>query len=374
MPDATAPRLIIDSHLDLAWNALQWNRDLTEPIEQLNSRERAMTDRKSRGRATVCLPELRRGGLAVVLGTILSRAKREVIPTEGFSRINIDFATQEIASSIGQGQLAHYNLLAARNEIRFIRTAKDLDAHWKQWITTKPGPFPGLGPTPPIGYLILAMEGADPIIDPSHAEWWFNHGLRVLGLAHYGKSHYAVGTGDSGPLTEKGIALLREMQRLGIILDLTHSSDPSFFQALDIYDGPVLASHNNCRAIVPGDRQYRDEQIRKLVARGAVIGVAFDAWMLYPGWVLGKNRSQCRHARCGAQSHRSRLPTRRQHKSYRHRYGPRRWIRQRAGALGFGDHRRLAKALADASIARIFQMPTWTKSSTAIGWGSSSST
>ena len=286
MPDATAPRLIIDSHLDLAWNALQWNRDLTEPIEQLNSRERAMTDRKSRGRATVCLPELRRGGLAVVLGTILSRAKREVMPTEGFSRINIDFATQEIASSVGQGQLAYYNLLAARNEIRFICTAKDLNAHWKQWITTKPGPS-GSGPTPPIG-LILAMEGTDPIIDPSHAEWWFNHGLRVLGLAHYGKSHYAVGTGDSGPLTEKGIAFLREMQRLGIILDLTHSSDPSFFQALDIYDGPVLASHNNCRAIVPGDRQYSDEQIRKLIAQGAVIGVAFDAWMLYPGWVSGK--------------------------------------------------------------------------------------
>src|SRR5438105_13308935 len=73
---ATPPRLIIDSHLDLAWNALQWNRDLTEPLEQLNDREKAMTDRRSRGRATVSLPELRKGGVAICLATILARGKR----------------------------------------------------------------------------------------------------------------------------------------------------------------------------------------------------------------------------------------------------------------------------------------------------------
>ena len=78
------------------------------------------------------------------------------------------------------------------------------------------------------------------------------------------------------------------MQRLGMILDLTHSSDPSFFQSLDVFSGAVLASHNNCRALVPGDRQYSDEQIRRLVARDAVIGIAFDAWMLHPGWESGK--------------------------------------------------------------------------------------
>ena len=83
--------ILCDAHLDLAWNALQWNRDLTEPLEQLNAREAAMTDRHSRGRATVSLPELRKGGLAVVLATILARAKREVMPTEGFNRINITF-------------------------------------------------------------------------------------------------------------------------------------------------------------------------------------------------------------------------------------------------------------------------------------------
>ena len=271
-----SPRRIIDSHLDLSWNALQWNRDLTEPLEQLNAREKAMTDRISRGRATISFPELRKGGLAVVLGTLLCRAKREVVPAEGFNRINVDFATQEIASAMAQGQLAYYKLMSRRNELRYIKTAAELEAHWQKWRQTDA-----------VG-IILAMEGADPIIDASHARWWWDQGLRVVGLAHYGKSHYAVGTGDSGPLTEKGIALLREFERIGMIVDLTHSSDPSFFQILDVFSGPVLASHNNCRALVPGDRQYGDEQIRAIVARRGVIGIAFDAWMLFPGWKIGE--------------------------------------------------------------------------------------
>jgi membrane dipeptidase len=271
-----SPRRIIDSHLDLSWNALQWNRDLTEPLEQLNAREKAMTDRISRGRATVSLPELRKGGLVVVLGTLLCRAKREVMPTEGFNRINVDFATQEIASAVAQGQLAYYKLMARRGEIRFIKSSNELEAHWRSWNSSDA-----------IG-MILAMEGADPIIDPSHAQWWWDKGLRVVGLAHYGKSHYAVGTGDSGPLTDKGVALLREFERIGMIVDLTHSSDPSFFQILESFSGPVLASHNNCRALVPGDRQYSDDQIRAIINRSGVIGIAFDSWMLHPGWKVGE--------------------------------------------------------------------------------------
>jgi membrane dipeptidase len=111
--------------------------------------------------------------------------------------------------------------------------------------------------------------------------------LRVVGLAHYGPSAYAVGTGEAGPLTPGGVELLKQFDRLGMIVDLTHSSDPSFFQALEVFHGPVLASHNNCRALVPGDRQYSDEQIKHLISRGGVIGVAFDAWMCKAGYVAG---------------------------------------------------------------------------------------
>src|SRR4029077_17837461 len=160
-----------------------------------------------------------------------------------------------------------------------IRTVSDLDGHWDRWRAG--------GEDEPIGY-ILAMEGADPIVEPSQAVEWWNLGLRSVNLAHYGESRYAVGTGDHGPLTPEGVQLLKEFEQLGMILDATHLCDTSFFQALDVFGGPVLASHNNCRALVAGGRQFSDEQIRLLIQRDAVIGAALDAWMLAPDWIRGQ--------------------------------------------------------------------------------------
>ncbi len=271
-------RLIIDSHLDLSWNALSWNRDLTQSIAEVRKSEAEMTDDDARGHGTVTLPEMRRGGVAVCCGTLLVRAKRNVKPVR---KIDLDVATQEIACATARGQMEYYRLLAQRDEIALIGSRKELKTHWARWQMAP------ASDALPVG-LILAMEGADPIVSPNQAQGWWTDGLRLVGLAHYGKSHYAVGTGDSGPLTAKGVELLKEMDRLGFILDVTHSSDPSFFQAMEIFRGPVLASHNNCRALVPGDRQFSDEQIKLLISMNGVIGVAFDSWMLKPGFVIGQ--------------------------------------------------------------------------------------
>ena len=124
--------------------------------------------------------------------------------------------------------------------------------------------------------------------DPSYIERWYNMGLRILGPTHYGPDDYGHGTGSKGGLKEKGPELLREMDRVGMLLDVTHLSDDCFWQSLDIYTGPVLASHHNCRALVPGDRQLDDEQIQALLKRDSVIGLALDSWMIGPGWVRGK--------------------------------------------------------------------------------------
>ena len=278
------PRLIIDAHLDLSWNALSWNRDLTQPLQAVNAAEAHMTDHRGRGKSVVTLSEMRRGGVAVCLGTLLVRAKPQNRPAEGFNRRSLDVATQELACAHARGQLEYYRLLTERGEIAIIGTAKQLRDHWDRWVRATEAERPKL----PIG-LIVAMEGADPIVSPGQTRPWFEDGLRVVGLAHYGKSAYGVGTGDAGPLTSAGVELLREMSGAGMILDLTHSSDPSFFQAIENFDGPLLASHNNCRAIVPGDRQYSDEQIKLIIQRGGVIGAAFDAWMLKPGFVAGQS-------------------------------------------------------------------------------------
>jgi membrane dipeptidase len=245
--------------------------------------------------------------VAVCLATVVARVKPESCFPEEPGRVSLDYPNHQIAYAAAQGQLAYYRLLEQQGEVRLLRSASELDAHWHQWQQSQQGQqsqqsqqWQQHDPAKlPIG-IILAMEGADPIVEPAHsagdrssptdgsAEAWFRDGLRSVSLAHYGKSRYAVGTGESGPLTEEGIRLLRELERLGMILDVTHLCEPSFFEALDQFDGPVMASHNNCRALVPGDRQFSDEQIKRLIERDAVIGVALDAWMLYPGWKIGQ--------------------------------------------------------------------------------------
>ena len=220
-------RLIFDSHLDLSWNALSFNRDQTESVDQINGREAGMHPSEGRGHATTSLPEMRKAGIAVCLGTVLVRAKRHVQPPAGHRRIDLDYGTQSIAYAVAQGQLAYYRLLVEQGEMRMIGTAAELDEHWRLWQEHWPtSPAERL----PIGN-ILAMEGGDPIVDPGQVEAWFDQGLRSVMLSHYGRSHYSVGTGDNGPLTPRGIEMLKAFERVGMILDTTHLSDQSFIEA-----------------------------------------------------------------------------------------------------------------------------------------------
>ena len=102
----------------------------------------------------------------------------------------------------------------------------------------------------------------------------------MVGLAHYGPSQYAYGTASAGPITARGKELLRSWTRSGMIQDMSHLTDQSFYESLDLFKGPIFASHSNCRALVPGDRQISDDMIKAMIERDAVIGAVFDAWML----------------------------------------------------------------------------------------------
>ena len=273
-------KLIIDSHLDLAWNALGWDRDLTLPLAEINAAEAGMSDSAARGRATTCLPEMRSAGVAVCLATVLARVKPEVPAERAPAAAKPRLRHPAAAYAMARGNWP--------TTVCWRRKAKSSSC-------ARPTIFKRTGSAGssrradklPVG-IILAMEGADPIVSPDQAESWWRDGLRSLSLAHYGPSRYAVGTGDTGPLTAQGRQLLAEMERLGMILDVTHLSEPGFTEALELFGGPLMASHNNCRALVPGDRQFSDEQIGRLVERDTVIGVALDAWMLYPGWQKGR--------------------------------------------------------------------------------------
>jgi membrane dipeptidase len=181
----------------------------------------------------------------------------------------------EAAYAAALGQLAYYGALAAAGQARILATSRELGDHLDSWLAA------GSTKSLPVG-LVLGMEGADPILSPAQLGDWWAMGLRVVALAHYGVSRYAsgTGTGADGGLLPLGRDLLREMASVGMILDVSHTSDRGIRDALDVFGGPVLASHSNCRAIVPGERQLPDDLIRSLISREAVIGVTVDAWML----------------------------------------------------------------------------------------------
>jgi membrane dipeptidase len=276
-------RLFIDAHLDLALNALNYDRNLRLSLAKMNEAEASMDDQPFRGRGTLTLPEMRRAGIAVCVVTLLARSGPRHQRQARYGRGDLDHATREGAYAACHAQIAYYRLMERRGELSIITTAAGLDEHWRRWAAASPDDWPSL----PIG-AVISMEGADPILEPSDLKYWWDLGLRAIGPSHYGYSHYAAGTAVDGTLTAGGRALLAEMQRLGMVLDVTHFSDDSMAEALDRFNGEVWASHHNCRALVPWQRQLTDEQIQRLVGRGAVIGIAFDAVMLYPGWVRGE--------------------------------------------------------------------------------------
>jgi membrane dipeptidase len=266
---------IIDAHLDLSMNALEWNRDLREPLREINRREVGMTDKPDRSRATISFEEMHKGRVGLVVATQIARY---VAPDNSLP----GWHSPEQAWAQTQGQLAWYKAMEDDGRMVMIQSRDALEAHVALWQNGEPDD------TKPIGYL-LSIEGADSFVTPDHVERAYRYGLRAVGPAHYGPGRYANGTDSSGRLNLLGQTLLKKMDELGMILDVTHLNDDAFWHALELYKGHVWASHNNCRQFVNHNRQFSDEMIKALIEREAVIGLALDAWMMVPGWVRGKS-------------------------------------------------------------------------------------
>jgi len=265
---------IIDAHLDLAMNAMEWNRDLKQKVSQLRDREKGLIDKPDRERNVVSLPALREGKIGLVVATQIARYVRKGSPLPGWH-------SPEQAWAQTQAQLAWYGAMVEEGEMVQITNLASLEKQVKQWTGNSDA-----GIDKPIGF-ILSLEGADSLVNISYLEKAYRYGLRALGPAHYGEGRYAGGTGTEDGFSEAGKTLLREMDSLHLILDVTHLTDLGFNQAMEMYKGPVWASHHNCRTLVKNQRQLTDDQIKILIDRGAVIGGVLDAWMLADGWIRG---------------------------------------------------------------------------------------
>jgi membrane dipeptidase len=265
---------IMDAHLDLAMNAMEWNRNLRQTVDQLRDREKGLTDKPDRERNVVSLPALREGKIGLVVATQIARYVRKGSPLPGWH-------SPEQAWAQSQGQLAWYGAMVDQGEMIQIVDKASLETQVKTWSDDSTADA-----DKPVGF-ILSLEGADSLVNISYLEKAYKYGLRALGPAHYGEGRYAGGTGTEDGFSEAGKFLLKEMDSLHMILDVTHLTDVGFSQAMDIYKGPVWASHHNCRTLVKNQRQLTDDQIRVLIERGAVIGGVLDAWMLADGWIRG---------------------------------------------------------------------------------------
>jgi membrane dipeptidase len=264
---------LFDVHLDLAMNAMEWNRDLTVPVSEIREREKGKTDKPDRGNNTVSFPAMRKGKVGLCVATQIARYIKKDNPLPGWH-------SQQQAWAQTQGQLAWYNAMEEAGEMVQITDMEGLDSHLKLWASEDG--------KKPIGY-ILSLEGADSIVDMGYLEKSYDAGLRAIGPAHYGPGVYAHGTDSVGGIGAKGRELLKKIEELNLILDATHLCDMSFWETMDIYNGPVWASHQLCRKFVDHNRQFSDEQLKELISREAVIGIALDAWMMVPNWVRGKS-------------------------------------------------------------------------------------
>ena len=265
-------RLIFDAHLDLAMNAIEWNRDLTQPLVEIREREMNMSDKVDRGKGTVSLPSLREGKIGLVVATQLARYRPSGSSLPGWH-------SPQQAWAMTQAQLVWYREMEKINQLVQIRDLQSLNDHIEMWENDS---IPDR--KKPVGF-ILSLEGADSFVDLSYLEIACNYGLKALGLSHFGPGRYAPGTRADGPLTKQGIALIGAMNELvntpqQLILDITHLTDQGFTQAIDLYQGPIWASHHNVRALVPTQRQLTDEQIKILIDRDAVIGAMLDCWAM----------------------------------------------------------------------------------------------
>jgi membrane dipeptidase len=268
--------LIIDAHEDIAYNALDWGRDLRSSVYAIREREAQIPGYSNLdaagGIAMLGLPEMRSGGIGIVFATLFAypwQAAQEEVNAR--YRQTQTYKTADEAYQVAQQQLAYYKELTQEPCVSLIRNRRNLARVLEGCTQSERKPFG----------IVLLMEGADPIRTPDELELWYEAGLRIVGLSWASGSRYAGGDGAPGPLTPAGRALLTEMERLGMILDVSHLSDESFWQALEYFQGAVIASHSNCRALVPRPRHLSDDMIRALIERNGVIGVApFNSFLV----------------------------------------------------------------------------------------------
>jgi len=263
------PVLIFDAHLDLAMNGVDWNRDMRMAVADIRVQEKllGLTD-PGRQTNTTSFPELKRAEVKIGVATLIARLEQQINHPLGMT-------SPEACYAMAHAHLAYYRAMEKSGYVKMLRTRESFRTHADAALS---------GADVPFGF-VLSMECADAVLDPDNIREWFDNGLRAIGITHYGANRYGGGTRCEVGLAVDALPLLKNIEELGIILDMTHLSDNAFWQVADRFGGKILASHQNARKFCNWQRQFSDEQLKSVFERGGVVGISFDAIMLQEGWV-----------------------------------------------------------------------------------------
>ena len=262
---------VVDGHLDLAENVTLFGRDLTKSVPEIRAAER-----RDHAQATVSLPELERGGIAVAIATVTGGFLAADVGPD-FEPRSALYSTPEEAEAHALAQIALYRRWQREGRVRLLGSASDLEHHLELWrADRKPG-------------LVLLMEGADPVVRVDDLPAWSRRGVRMIGLT-FGDTRYGAGVaggsaaGSSRGLTDEGVALLSEMAELGFAWDVSHLTEQGIWQGLELGFPRVCATHANAQALTPTARHLSDPVMRAIGERDGVIGVVLYNGYLEQAW------------------------------------------------------------------------------------------
>jgi len=276
-----------DAHLDLACMAVT-GRDMRATLAELNA-PRAKKPVGLHPPAGVTLPSMRDGGIFECLATIFTEPDGN--GPEGYPQGDV-----EAAHECGLRQLRIYQNWVHDAGIQLSRfddgDGDDSDGAPAAKKAYRSKTETHTEETISIGILI---ENADILRDPSELPWWIERGVIAIGMAWWNTRRYAGGNGTDLGLSSLGRALVGEMVKHRVMIDLSHLSQPATDEVLSLTSGTVVASHSNCRSLLGGEsnpqwqRHLSDATIKEIAKRGGVIGLNLCRGFLHidPSWKPG---------------------------------------------------------------------------------------
>lgn len=281
------PLTWFDAHLDLACLAV-CGRDMTAPLDPTM---------EPWSPASVTLSSLAEGRVRFVLGTIFLEA-------DGTGPEGYPAGDAETAYRRARAQLEAYLTWRDRGLLAIdlpgvLRSPPGVGAIRGGMGVAEVVPIPladrlaQIPPKPPL-HLGILIEGADPIRTPDELGWWKSQGVVAVGMAWAKPSRYAGGNTTEIGVTDLGRALVREIDRLGMVHDASHLSDRALADLFSLTDRRIMASHSNSRALLAdpaNQRHLTDDAIREITRRGGVIGLNLFSRFLSPNVTENEGRA-----------------------------------------------------------------------------------